>query len=190
MKRLKKAMGYIGLVCAVGCAGQGSSFAPSAFAAHRNAQHHPQKNASSLNETYQDWRVVCQTSSPSAGRRCEIVQQILSNQTHQRVLSVELMSVNGQLSGVVMAPLGVALTKGIALQADNTVVSGPLAFTACTSGGCMASLGFTQPQMTSLQSAHAVSFLMGTVGGQQLVVPISNKGLRDAVNRLNALVHS
>lgn len=143
--------------------------------------------ASSLNETYQDWQVMCQQGS--AGARCAAVQQAFNNQNHQRILSVQLMPENGRTTGIIVAPLGVALVKGVTLQSDGQKIGEPMGFTACVADGCLAPASFNEAQFNKLQNAKKATVKLTALTGQDIVLPFSTKGLSDAVARVNALMH-
>lgn len=184
IRNLKAAM-FLGVACVM--AG-GATTAMAKGSGPSTAAHKLPGGASSLNETYQDWQVMCQQSP--VGARCAAVQQEFSNQTHQRILNVQLSpAADGHTAGVVMAPLGVALAKGVVLQADGKIVGAPMSFTACVSDGCIAPATFSASQLNMLQGAKRVEVKLSSLTGQNLTLPLSAKGLSDAVARVNALMH-
>lgn len=183
MFRKVKAALFLGAVCVI-TAGSTTAMAKGEA---QPAAHKLPGGASSLNETYQDWQVMCQQSSGAA--RCAAVQQEFSNQTHQRILNVQLSpSGNGHTTGVIMAPLGVALAKGVSLKADGKSVGETVGFTACVSDGCIAPLSLSQSQLNTLQSSKKIEVNLASLTGQKIVLPLSSKGLGDAVSRVNALL--
>src|SRR5262245_27436872 len=70
--------------------------------------------ASSLQETYQDWRLSCESAAPRA--ICTVSQR-QTQQNGQRVLAIELVR-NGKdiLSGNLVLPFGLLLDAGASLQ--------------------------------------------------------------------------
>lgn len=143
--------------------------------------------ASSLNETYQDWRLICQQTATAS--RCAISQQEFDGKTHQRIVSIELTSSANQMSGVVVLPFGLALNKGAELHADGKTLGNILNFSTCVPAGCLVPVSFDHTQLDTLQMAKKVEVKFSTLTGQQITLPISNKGLDKAVNRLAALSH-
>ena len=73
--------------------------------------------ASSLNETYKDWRVTC--VQQGATKRCALSQTQVQ-QNGQRVLAIELAAPSGNtVTGTLVLPFGLALDSGIAFQIDE-----------------------------------------------------------------------
>jgi len=85
--------------------------------------------ASTLQETYEDWTVSCQSTKDAT--LCAIRQDQNSAQTGQRVLTVELKNVSGgKVDGVILMPFGLDLSKGATLKIDEA--TGPNALKAGT----------------------------------------------------------
>ncbi|WP_086658402.1 invasion associated locus B family protein [Acetobacter orientalis] len=143
--------------------------------------------ASALNETYQDWRLVCQQGG--TGSSCVISQQEFDGKTHQRIVSVELRPTAGQMSGVIVLPFGIALNKGAEIQADGKAVGNALSFNTCLPAGCLVPVSFDQIQLKIFQNAKKVEIKFSAISGQQIVLPLSNKGLDKAILRIMALSH-
>lgn len=141
--------------------------------------------ASSLNETYQDWRLLCRQTD--AGSRCIISQQEFDGKTRQQIVSVELTPSAGQMSGVVVLPFGAALNKGSSIEVDGQVVGKNLNFSTCVPAGCLVPVSFDKAQFTTLQNGKKIEVKFSSVAGQQITLPISNKGLDKAAERIIAL---
>lgn len=141
--------------------------------------------ASSLNETYQDWRVVCQKGT--AATQCVVVQQVSENKTHQHILTIELQPQNGKAVGFATLPFGLALAKGAALQADTQPVVAAQPFTTCVPAGCIVPVSLSKQQLTQIQSAKKVELHAYAITGQDVAIPFSNKGLEQAMARIVAL---
>ncbi|AIN83662.1 hypothetical protein IY71_01790 [Brucella suis] len=96
--------------------------------------------ASTLQETYQDWTVSCQSQKDTTA--CVMRQEQSSAQTGQRVLTAELRNVaGGKVDGVLLMPFGLDLAKGASLKIDDT--AGPnLTFSTCLPQGCLAPVSF------------------------------------------------
>lgn len=142
--------------------------------------------ASSLNETYQDWRVVCQKGS--AGAQCVVVQQVSENKTHQRVLAIEIQPRNGKTEGVMTLPFGLLLAKGASLQADGRPVGQALSYTTCFSAGCLVPVSLSKQESDQMQQAQKIEVKAVAINGQTVEIPFSNKGLEQAMARINALL--
>lgn len=141
--------------------------------------------ASSLNETFQDWRLICRQMT--GGSKCAVIQQEFDNKTHQRILSVELSPSSNQMKGVMVLPFGVALNKGASLVADGKTVGTNQPFSTCIPAGCLVPLTLDQKQVGDLQSAQKVEVKFTSIAGQDISLPLSNKGLDKATRRLNLL---
>jgi len=96
--------------------------------------------ASSLQETYDDWQVVC--GQQGGVKRCAMVQQQISKENRQRVLDIELWPAGDKLQGALMLPFGLALDQGVTLQVDDAAPGQPLHFRTCLPGGCVVPLSF------------------------------------------------
>ncbi len=144
--------------------------------------------ASSLNETYQDWRVVCQKNNQTA--QCLVVQQENENKTHQHILTLELQPRGDRIAGFATLPFGLALAKGATLHADAHPIADVQAFTTCVPAGCLVPVNLTTQQFIELQKGTKVEIRAVSVTGQNVSIPFSNKGLEQAMARITALSSS
>lgn len=141
--------------------------------------------ASSLNETYQDWRVVCQRNNTSA--QCLIVQQENENKTQQHILTLELQPKGDKMAGFATLPFGLALAKGVTVQTDGHPATDEQMFTTCVPAGCLVPIALNTTQLTQIQKGTKVEVRAFSVNGQPVVIPFSNKGLEQAIARITAL---
>jgi len=82
--------------------------------------------ASSLQETYQDWSLTCQSNGSNVV--CAISQQ-QTQQNGQRIVAVQLRhNRNGGLAGTLILPFGLLLEAGATLQVDDGQPLDPLRF--------------------------------------------------------------
>ncbi len=141
--------------------------------------------ASSLQESYQNWQVVC-TQRESA-KQCAMSQQQVSRQNQQRVLLVELTPTKDKLEGVLVLPFGLALEKGASLQIDDGTVGQPLRFRTCLPAGCIVPLKFGAGMLANLQHGTAIKIKVVSDGGEETPLSVPLKGFSEAYSRVTAL---
>ncbi|AIJ71803.1 MULTISPECIES: invasion associated locus B family protein [Brucella] len=142
--------------------------------------------ASTLQETYQDWTVSCQSQKDTTA--CVMRQEQSSAQTGQRVLTAELRNVaGGKVDGVLLMPFGLDLAKGASLKIDDT--AGPnLTFSTCLPQGCLAPVSFDAKQVAALKSGTNINVTTTALSPSQPVAfKISLKGFGAALDRIQAL---
>lgn len=141
--------------------------------------------ASTLQETYQDWTVSCQSLKETS--ICVMRQDQSSTQTGQRVLTAELRNVEGKVEGVLLMPFGLDLAKGAALKIDE--VAGPnLAFSTCLPQGCLAPVSFEAKQVAALKAGTNINVTTTALSPSQPVAfKVSLKGFGAALDRITAL---
>jgi invasion protein IalB len=141
--------------------------------------------ASSLQETYQNWQVVC-TQRESA-KQCVMSQQQVSRQNQQRVLLVELTPAKDKLEGVLILPFGLALERGASLQIDDAAAGQPLQFRTCVPAGCVVPLSFDARTIATLQRGAALKIKVVSDGGEDTPLSVPLKGFTEAYSRVTAL---
>lgn len=141
--------------------------------------------ASTLQETYQDWTVSCQSQKDATA--CTIRQQQSSPQTGQRVLTAELRNAGGKVEGVLLMPFGLDLAKGASLKIDEA--AGPnLTFSTCLPQGCLAPIAFDAKQVSALKAGTNINVTTTALSPSQPVAfKISLKGFGAALDRIAAL---
>lgn len=147
--------------------------------------------ASSLQESYQDWVVVCAMQPQAAGqqavRLCTMSQQQAQKQGGQRVLAIELRHTDNGLDGVLMLPFGLSLDKGVTLQIDDGAPSASYHFRTCLPAGCVVPLSFDDAFAATLQKGTSLKVQMVADGGQPTTLAVSLKGFAAAQKRLAEL---
>lgn len=150
----------------------------------------PQNAPSVINETYNDWVVLC--SAGTQGRMCVITQQQRKKDTNQLVLAVEFNEIGADgIKGSMILPFGLKLADGVTLQIDDGAVSRPNPFVTCMPAGCVVSLGFDAAAVTQLRSGTAVKLVAKAHdGGQNVLLNVSLKGFSTALDRALDLAKS
>ncbi|MEL4073175.1 invasion associated locus B family protein [Ochrobactrum sp. GPK 3] len=142
--------------------------------------------ASTLQETYQDWTVSCQTQKDVP--ICAIRQEQSNPQNGQRVLTAELRNgASGKVEGVILLPFGLDLAKGVSVKIDDTV--GPnLTFSSCFPQGCLAPVSFDAKQIAAIKAGTNLNVTTTALSPSQPVAfKISLKGFGSALDRITAL---
>lgn len=147
--------------------------------------------ASSLQENYQDWVVVCaqQTGADaqSVVKRCAMNQQQVNQKGGQRVLALELRPAGSAFDATLFLPFGLALDKGVTLQVDGGQVTQTYRFRTCIPAGCVVPLNFDAAFMASLEKGSTLKINAVADGGTDTPLSISLKGFGAASARLGAL---
>jgi len=143
--------------------------------------------ASSLQETYQDWRVTCRIAN--GAKMCAISQQQVQK-NGQRVLAVELSAPSGnRVSGTLILPFGLALETGVTFQIDDQPVMQPMRFRTCVPAGCLVSVTFDGPALMALRSGTMLKIRAVADGGAAAPFSISLQGFAAALDRAGTLAH-
>lgn len=178
MKALRRLGGLCGLlVLCAGAAGHAASTLPG--------------GVSSLQEHYQDWRVICRISDgtkDTAGVQCYMIQQALDSRTHRRVMSVRLEPDGVQVRGVATVPFGLDLVRGLTLTSDVQPVGDSYSFSTCLPTGCLVPLSFDDQQWNTLLKEDKATFTAMTFSGQPMKLAFSTKGLAQALQRVRTLM--
>jgi invasion protein IalB len=137
--------------------------------------------ASSLNETYGDWRVSCVVAE--AGKRCAM-SQTQAQANGQRILAVELSAPSDNaVEGVLVLPFGLSLAAGVVLMADDSPPGPALPFRTCLPGGCLVELRFDASMLVALRAGMslAVTATADTGGEVSMAIPLG--GFAAALDR-------
>lgn len=141
--------------------------------------------ASSLNETYKDWRVSC--VQDGTAKRCAL-SQVQTQQGGQRVLAIELNPPNGNIvAGTLVLPFGLALDTGVALQVDDKPAMQPVRFRTCLPAGCLVSVSFNAQAVIALRTGTALKLKVAADGGTAMSLSIPLQGFSTALDRVAAL---
>lgn len=141
--------------------------------------------ASSLNETYKDWRVACQVANNT--KRCVMSQQ-QAQQNGQRVLAIELNAPSGNaVAGTLVLPFGLALDSGVTFQIDEKPAMPPIRFRTCVPAGCLVNVNFDAPTLVALRAGAVFKIKATADGGAAAPFSISLQGFGTALDRVAAL---
>jgi invasion protein IalB len=142
--------------------------------------------ASSLQETYGDWRVAC--AQQNGKKVCAFSQQQTDKDTRQLVLAVELNApAADRAEGTLILPFGLALERPISLHIDEAAAGPTLRVRTCLPVGCLVTLTFDPATVALLKKGTVLTVKATADGGQQMAFKISLKGFADALDRTAAL---
>lgn len=145
--------------------------------------------ASSIQESYEDWRVLCSVANNA--KQCTIQQVQLDTKTGQRVLAVELVpNGDGGASGNLIMPFGLQLDAGVALALDAGASGKPLPFKTCIASGCLVPLTLSANTIAALRVGKQLKLTTRSidVNAKPLVFPVSLNGFGAALDRAVAIL--
>ncbi|MGB3815367.1 MAG: invasion associated locus B family protein [Shinella sp.] len=141
--------------------------------------------ASSLDETYTDWRVACRVVDNA--KRCALTHA-QAQQDGQRILAIELtLPSRDAVSGTLVLPFGLALDSGVTFQIDENPTIQSMRFRTCIPAGCLVSVAFDAATIAALRAGTALKVAAVADGGAAAVFSISLQGWGTALDRVAAL---
>jgi invasion protein IalB len=144
---------------------------------------------STLSETYDAWTVQCvnRVQDGNAQRTCQMSQELLQQNTRQRVLTFAVSREGGAARATLILPFGLLLADGMRVTIEEEdVLSGT--FRTCLPAGCLVELDLSEDAIAKLESATTASIEMTANSGQPVKTDVSLQGFASAFQRLTALV--
>ncbi|MQT14257.1 invasion associated locus B family protein [Rhizobiales bacterium Sp-1] len=143
--------------------------------------------ASSLQESYDDWNVMC--IEPDGQKRCVFSQTQVNQQNQQRVLAAELSTTSQDAArGVLAMPFGLALASGVTLQIDDAAPGAALPFQTCLPVGCIVQINFDAATIANLRKGKQLKLnAVAADTSKPVTFTLSLKGFGAALNRTAAL---
>lgn len=141
--------------------------------------------ASTLQETYQDWRVACslRDNAPACA-----VSQDQTQQNGQRLLAVEMqMRPDGSAVATFLLPFGIVLDSGVTPNVDDQPPLKPVRFRTCLPTGCIALLPIDSATLTKLRAGSRLNLKVTADADKPLSFPVSLHGLSAALDRVAAV---
>ena len=129
------------------------------------------------------WKVQCETAPAAEGqapaRQCGMVQATQSEKNPKATLTLVLVkTVQGDKSTInmrVIAPIGVFLPTGVALEIDGNAV-GRVPFTRCMPQICMAFAEASPETLAKLKKGSEANFIIYEAPGMGLPMKLSLEG--------------
>ena len=164
----------------------GAAIAASALHGHAQQATQPSSlpaGASAVNETYEDWKMLCGSHDGKAV--CTVAQTQSRQNTGQRILDIRLNPADedGVAQGLLTLPFGRALSKGATLQVDDGTPTEALPFSTCVPSGCLVPLALDDTLFAALGKGTKLNIAAARVDGQAVSLAISLKGFANALTR-------
>jgi invasion protein IalB len=167
----------------------------------RLGQAQPQQQAAPAAETiatHGSWRIQCETQPKAASgdartagqRQCGMVQGAHSEKNPKVQLTLIIVKTKQGDKPVtmmrVMAPIGVFLPTGVALEIDGNAV-GRVPFTRCLPQTCMAFAEASADTLTKMKKGNAANFIIYEAPGLGLPMKFNLDGFTAALAALESL---
>jgi invasion protein IalB len=144
----------------------------------------PPNRASSLQETYQDWRLSCTVRDDA--NACVVLQD-QSQQNGQRLLAVEMSMRSDGAVATLLLPFGILLDPGVTPQIDDQPPLPALRFRTCLPTGCIVVFPVDAETLKKLRAGAVLKLSVTTAAETALTFPVSLNGLSAGLDRLTAL---
>ena len=142
-----------------------------------------------VKETYGDWQLNCvRTELPSDP--CQLYQLMQDGQGNS-IAEINLFNLPPGAQAIagasIVTPLETLLTQQVTLRIDNGQAK-RYPFTLCASMGCIARVGFTQPELDAFRKGNKGTFVIvpAMAPDQQVQINLSLKGFTDGFNAMKA----
>jgi invasion protein IalB len=145
--------------------------------------------------THGAWKVQCEGTAPAAdgqqaGRQCGMVQTTQNEKNPKATLTLVLVRTKqGDKQTVnmrVIAPIGVFLPTGVALEIDGNAV-GRVPFTRCMPQVCMAFAEASPETLAKMKKGNNANFIIYEAPGLGLPMKLSLEGFSAALGELEKL---
>ncbi|MCI5076131.1 invasion associated locus B family protein [Oricola sp.] len=147
--------------------------------------------ATSLNETYGAWRVVCQsvTKNEATNVGCTLVQVLSRKGSKSPAFVIRLQpGSDGDANGRMIVPLGVSLKDGVTLQIDDSAETAPNPYSTCLRAGCMVPIKWPAKTVNGLKLGGTLKVMATGMTGQKATFEVSLKGFSAAYDRAATLI--
>ena len=136
-------------------------------------------------ETFKDWITRCVTTNGES--QCHIEQNIVAGKEKKlRLLTIQIGYFNQRRIANLIAPLGVLLPQGVALEIDGFKFSKPSPFNFCNSAGCSSSIELDEKMVGLMKKGKTLVASIVDPSGKRLSIPFSLSGFTPAFNNLSA----
>ncbi len=139
-------------------------------------------------QSFGDWSMRCSEVTNQQNQQqvtiCEATQRII-NAEGQPVMEVIVTLPPGQQQfvGAIIAPLGVVLPAGIAMDVDGNAM-GKIPYVRCVQQGCVGQFAFTDAQFAAFKAGAKANITVVRGDGREITVPLSLSGFTAATDSL------
>ena len=144
--------------------------------------------------THGQWKIQCESGAPAtegqpAGpRQCGMIQTTQSEKNPKATLTLVMVKTKvadkNQINMRVIAPIGVFLPTGVALEIDGNAV-GRVPFTRCMPQVCMAFAEASPDTLAKLKKGNLANFIIYEAPGIGLPMKLSLEGFSAALAELD-----
>jgi invasion protein IalB len=138
-----------------------------------------------VNELHDDWSVRCFTVESRAP--CDILQVGSNAETQQRVslISIAYLPATQSFAAQIIVPLGVALSRGLSLQAGEGSLVG-VKFNRCERDGCYVEIALPQATVDAIRmlTEDTLITVFSYGQGELLELPFSVSGFSEAMDHM------
>ena len=136
--------------------------------------------ATSLAETYEDWKLSCALQNNQ--RACVISQDQLQ-QNGQRLLAVQIDAGSSTIATFLL-PFGILFEQGVTMQIDEAKPLAAIPFRTCLPTGCIVTLAIDTATLKRLRAGTSLKLQVTTAAETPMSFTVSLKGLGAALDRL------
>jgi len=139
-----------------------------------------------LNELHGDWSVRCFNVESQAP--CDIIQVGTDAESQQRVSLVSLAYLphNDSYLAQIIVPLGIAITRGLSIEAGEASLVG-LRYNRCETDGCYVEIPFPQATIDALSGLQEDTLItVFSYQGEMTEMPFSITGFAEAIEHMKA----
>ncbi len=142
-------------------------------------------------ETSGDWTLQCVKTEDGTNEPCQLYQ-LLKDENDNPVAEITIFKVDNGGQAVaganVVAPLETLLPSGILLNVDGSPDK-KYPFSVCTRVGCVAQVGFTQPEIDAMKNGKQANLTIRPYTAPDVTVklPISLIGFTSGFDKTTAL---
>jgi len=129
-----------------------------------------------------DWKSRCEQIKGQA-KNCVITQQAVVQESGQRLMQANVVSQNSDPKMTLILPLGFYLPAGAKMQIGENS-SRELVVNSCIQAGCIVNLDLDGLLVRALTGGDSVHVVIQIKDGQDVKIPLSMTGFRDALQSL------
>lgn len=144
--------------------------------------------ASSINEAYGDWTVIC--GIVEGEKVCTLSQTHTSSKTGKPVFAIELKPpADGKTNSVILLPFGLKFDDGVTLKIDEQTLEPGARFSTCVPAGCLLPIAFPTAATEAMKQGEKliVGATNSTGDGKPPTFTFSLDGFTAALSRVTEL---
>lgn len=144
--------------------------------------------ATSLNETYGMWTVSC--GIQDGVKNCGLLRQEVNAQNQPVITMNVTTNTDGDVSGILVMPFGILVSKPIHLQVDDSKIVVETAVRTCMPAGCVVPVAFNKAASAALRAGKQLKITAISAGPGEPAIDnlfVQLDGFGGALDRLVAL---